>query len=313
VSFARVTFMIMWLMVIQEDFTVMFLKKIILNKLIIFTFFLLSNSACVKADSGKLLKVHFIDVGDADCILVESDNKSMMIDAGNNDDSTIINEYVRKLGVNKIDVLVGTHFDEDHIGSMDSVIENFDVHKIYMPKLDITNKDLEDVLLAIQEKGLQISEPIPEETFNIGNSSCTILGPVSSGYEKSNNYSIVIKLSFGSTSFLFTGDAEKISEKEMMRRGFDLSADLLKLGHHGSISSTTKEFLERVNPKYAVLTSGRDNKYVHPHKRTMINLKDKGIKVYRTDESGTIIAESDGYNITFNAKPGSYSYKTNTP
>lgn len=166
---------------------------------------------------------------------------------------------------------------------------------------------------TIQKKGLQISEPIPEETFNIGNCSCTILGPVSSGYEKSNNYSVVIKLSSGSTSFLLTGDAEKISEQEMMRRGFDLSADVLKLGHHGSVSSTSKEFLERVNPKYAILTAGKDNKYVHPHKRTMINLKDRGIKVYRTDESGTIIAESDGENITFNVKPGSYSYKTYQP
>lgn len=292
----------------------MFLKKTILNKLIILAaFILLYNSIIIKAQSENLLKVHFIDVGDADCILIENNNSFMLIDAGNNDDSDLINDYIHKLGINKIDILIGTHYDEDHIGSMDSIIENFDIGKIYMPNQDISNKDYEDVRHVIEKKGLQISEPVPEESFNIGDGICTILAPVSEGYDKSNNYSIVIKLRFGSTSFLFTGDAEKLSEQEMMRRGFDLSADVLKLGHHGSISSTTMEFLERVNPKYAVLTSGRDNKYVHPHKRTMINLKYKAIKVYRTDQNGTIIAESDGQHITFNAKPGSYSYKTDQP
>jgi competence protein ComEC len=288
----------------------MFLKKKILNKLtIMLTGILFFSSTTVKAETGKLLNVHFIEVGDADCILIEQGNSSMLIDAGNNDDSTMINEYISKLGINKLDILVGTHFDEDHIGAMDSVIENFDIGKIYLPKSEMTNHDFEDVMIAVQKKGLQISEPIPDETFKIGDSTCTILAPVSMGYEKSNNYSIVIKLKSGSTSFLFTGDAEKISEQEMMRRGFDLTADVLKLGHHGSISSTSKEFLERVNPKYAILMVGRDNKYYHPHKRIMERLKAMGIKVYRTDENGTIIAVSDGSQITFNTKPGSYSYK----
>jgi competence protein ComEC len=129
------------------------------------------------------------------------------------------------------------------------------------------------------------------------------------GYKELNNYSIVIKLQYGKTSFLFTGDAEGLSEKEMMRRGFDLSANVLKLGHHGSIRSTTNEFLDRVNPKYAVIMVGKNNNYRHPHKRTMEKLKAKGIKVYRTDENGTITAASDGENITFDKNPGSYKYK----
>lgn len=257
------------------------------------------------------LMVHFIDVGDADSILIQQGNNSMLIDTGNNKDSDIILEYLNKHAISKLDILVGTHIHEDHIGSMDSVIDKFNIGNIYMPKSDKSNKDLEDVLLSIKNKNLEISEASAGLTFKIGDAICNLLAPNSMGYEKINDYSIVIKLQYGNTSFLFCGDAESTSEKEMMRRGIDLSADVLKLGHHGSASSTSKEFLNRVNPKYAVLTAGQGNKYYHPHKSTMNRLKDKSIKVYRTDESGTIIAVSDGQNISFNKKTGSYSYKRN--
>jgi competence protein ComEC len=263
----------------------------------------------VKAATEGQLKVHFIDVGDADCILIQEGNKSMLIDAGNDKDEAVIKEYLSKLGINKLDIIVGTHADEDHIGSMDAVITDFEIDKIYMPKSDATTKYLEDVMNVLNKKGLQVTEPVSEQVFNLGDAVCNILAPVSMGYEKINNYSIVIKLKYGNTSFLFTGDAESVSEREMMRRGFDLSADVLKLGHHGSIRSTTDEFLERVNPKYAVIMVGRNNNYSHPHKRTMEKLKTRRIPVYRTDENGTIVAESDGENITFNKKPGSYNYR----
>jgi competence protein ComEC len=270
---------------------------------------LLSNGTIVKSEAEKQLKVHFIDVGDADSILIEQENKYMLIDGGNDKDSEIIREYLSKLGVTKIDILIGTHVEEDHIGSLDSVINDFNIGKIYLPCSNTTNKYIEDILKAVNRKNIQITEPACGETFELGDAICTILAPVSKGYEKLNNYSIVIKLQYGETSFLFTGDAERISEKEMMRRGFDLSANVLKVSHHGSISSTSTEFLNRVCPQYAVITAGRGNNYRHPHKSTLRKLKDMGIKVYRTDESGTIVAVSDGKNISFNKKPGSYLYR----
>jgi competence protein ComEC len=283
-------------------------KKWIYITLITTVLIVFTRITPVKAAANGQLKVHFIDVGDADCILIQQGNKSMLIDAGNNLDEDVIKKYLLNLGIDRFDIIVGTHVDEDHIGSMDAIINDFEIDKIYMPQSDTTTKYLEDVMEAVRKKGLQVTAPVSEEVFNLGEAVCTILAPVSMGYEKLNNYSIVIKLQYGNTSFLFTGDAESVSEREMMRRGFDLSADVLKLGHHGSISSTSDEFLDRVNPQYAVIMLGRNNNYRHPHKRIMEKLKVKKIKVYRTDEKGTVVAESDGEKIIFNKEPGSYNY-----
>jgi competence protein ComEC len=277
--------------------------------IILIVMIFLSIGSAARAESEGKLIVHFIDVGDADSILIQQGKRNMLIDAGNDKDSEIIVEYLIKQGVKDIDILIGTHIDEDHIGSMDSVINNFEIAKVYLPNSYSSNKYLEDVMQSLKNKNIQVTEAASGETFNLGNGICTILAPVSRGYEKLNDYSVVMKLQYGETSFLFTGDAESISEKEMMRRGFDLSANVLKLAHHGSISSTGNEFLNRVCPQYAVITAGRNNNYRHPHRSILIRLKNMGIKVYRTDESGTIIAESDGRNISFNKKPGSYLYR----
>ena len=176
-----------------------------------------------------------------------------------------------------------------------------------MPKRTATTKTFEDVINAIKSKGLKVTTPTPGKSFKLGQATCTILAPNGSGYEDVNNESIVIKLTFGSNSFLFTGDAEDVSEKEMLSKGYDLKADVLKIGHHGSSSSTSQEFLNKVNPKYAVVSVGKGNSYGHPHKENMDRLKAKNISVYRTDECGTIVAISNGKTITFNVKPGSYS------
>jgi len=279
------------------------LAALIITVLVVFT-----GITTAKAAVNGDLKVHFIDVGDADCILIQQENRTMLIDAGNNLDEDVIKAYLLKLGISRLDIIIGTHVDEDHIGSMDAIIKDFDIGKIYMPESNTATKYLEDVMDAVEKKGIQVTTPTSGETIKLGKAVCTILAPVNRGYQNLNNYSIVIKVKYGSTSFLFTGDAESISEREMMRRGFDLSADVLKLGHHGSIRSTTDEFLKRVNPQYAVIMVGRNNHYRHPHKRTMEKLKIKGIKVYRTDENGTVVATSDGKNIIFNKKPGSYNY-----
>ena len=232
----------------------------------------------------------------------------MLIDAGNNPDGPLIKKYITDQGISKLNFIVGTHPHEDHIGGLDYVINSFQVGKIYMPKRIATTKTFEDVINAIKNKGLKATAPTPGESFKLGEATCTILAPNGSDYEDINNESIVIKVNFGGNSFLFTGDGEDISEKEMLSKGFDLKSDVLKIGHHGSDSSTTQEFLDKVSPKYAVVSVGMNNSYGHPHKGSMDRLKAKNISVYRTDESGTIIATSNGKDITFNVKPGSYAY-----
>lgn len=254
-----------------------------------------------------ILKVHFIDVGQADSILIQSNEQAMLIDAGNNADSDIVVNYIKAQNIKRLDYVVGTHPHEDHIGGLDSVIESFDIGRIYMPKVMNTTKTFEDVLNAVKEKSLKVTTPKPDTSFELGDSLCTILGPNSSSYEGLNNYSIVIKLTHGENSFLFTGDAEEVSEKEMIGEGFNLEANILKIAHHGSSSSTTQSFLDKVNPEYAIISVGEDNKYRHPDKVVLDRLKGKKVIVYRTDENGTIVATSDSKKVTFNTNKGSYS------
>lgn len=254
------------------------------------------------------LEIHFIDVGQADSIYIDADGESMLIDAGNNGDADTVVNYIKDQDKLKLTYLFATHPHEDHIGGMDAVVKSFEIGSIYMPKATTTTKTYEDVLNAIKAKGLKIKTPTPGTSFKIGNATCTILAPNGSGYKDLNNYSIVLKIQYGDTSFLLTGDAEDVSENEMLNKGYDVKADVLKLGHHGSSSSTSSKFLDKVSPKYAVISVGKDNDYGHPTKETMDKLKSKGIPVYRTDENGTIILKSDGKTLTFSTKPGMYSY-----
>lgn len=276
---------------------------------IIFSIGCSSNSG-VSADNQ--LKVHFIDAGQADSILIQQGNNSMLIDAGNNEDSETVRNYIAKQGIKKLDYVIGTHAHEDHIGGLDYVINNFEIDKIYMPKATSNTKTFEDVVTAIKNKEMKITTPVPGDSFKLGEADCKILAPNSASYEDLNNYSIVIKVTYKNNSFMFTGDAEAISETEVLNKGFDVKADVLKIGHHGSSSSTSDEFLKKVSPKYAVISAGKDNDYGHPHKEIMKKLKDSGIAVYRTDESGTIICTSDGNNISFNTKSGSYNSPSGT-
>jgi beta-lactamase superfamily II metal-dependent hydrolase len=247
----------------------------------------------------ETLEVHFIDVGQADSILIKvPTGENVLIDAGNNGDSELLDEYLKSQGVEKIDVAVGTHPHEDHIGSLDTVINNFDVEKVYMPKYAHTTKTFEDVLLAIKNKGLKISTPVPGNTFNLGEAKFSLLAPNGDNYKSINDYSIVLKMEYGSNSFLFTGDSEILSEKEILEKNYNVQVDVLKVAHHGSTTSTSDEFLNAVSPKYAIISCGEDNDYGHPHKEIVAKLDKKGIKILRTDELGTIVINSDGENLT---------------
>lgn len=249
----------------------------------------------------KDLKVHYIDVGQGDAILIQKDGENMLIDAGENEYGEVVVDYLKKNNVSKIDYIIGTHPHSDHIGGLDTVIQNFDINKVIMPKVNHTTKTFEDVLLAIKEKDLKLTLPKVGNTYQLGDAKWTILSPNREEYDSLNNYSIVIRLESKNNSFLFTGDAESQSEKEMLESNerSALAADVLKIGHHGSSSSTTDEFLQAVQPKCAVIQLGRDNSYGHPHKETLEKLEKNQIEVFRTDLNGTIIAISDGEHMKF--------------
>lgn len=282
------------------------LKKLSIICLIFILTFVTAACTITTSDTEKeqdpdALKIHFIDVGQGDSILVNLPQKfTMLIDAGNNNDGEKIVRYIKDQGIKRIDYIVGTHPHEDHIGALDVVIQTFDIGKVYMPKVSHNTKTFKDVLLAVKEKGLKVSSPKPGEIiFDKEDLKVQFLAPNAENYEELNNYSIVTKVTYGEASFLLAGDAEDVSEKEMLKKfGTGLKANVLKLGHHGSTSSTTPEFLKAVSPEYAVISVGKDNTYGHPHKETIGRLNKKGIKIYRTDKNGTVVMSSDGQEIS---------------
>ena len=255
-----------------------------------------SSSSIPFTSNGDMLIAHFIDVGQGDANFIElPTGEVMLIDAGTSGYADDIIEYIEDLGYTDIDYVVATHPHADHIGGMAEVIETFDVGSIYMPKAVSTSKTYENLLETIQDKGLSIhtgKEGV--EIYNSDDLSMEMLAPVSSSYSNLNNYSIVLKITYGDVSFLYTGDAEEESLSEIT---MDLSADVLKVGHHGSDTSTTKEFLESVRPSYAVISVGEGNSYGHPADSTIELLQGYTNHIYRTDLNGTVVISSDGVNI----------------
>lgn len=242
-------------------------------------------------------------MGQGDSILIEADNRYMLIDAGERDKGTVVIDYLENIGVKKLDYVIATHPHSDHIGGLADVIKHFSIGKIIMPNAVHTSKTYENLLDIIADKGLKITKAVVGNKYDLADASFTILAPSGSEYGSLNNYSVAIKLQNGNNSFVFTGDAEVQSENEMLKTGIDLDADVLKLGHHGSSTSNSDKFLDAVTPDMAVISVGEGNQYGHPDDEVLQAMKDRNIKLYRTDEQGTIIIESDGNKITVNKTP----------
>ena len=242
------------------------------------------------------LIISYLNVGQADSILIENNNEYMLIDAGNNNDGELLVKYFKAKGITEFKYLIGTHPHEDHIGGLDDIIYNFDINTIYIPDAITTTKTFMDVLDAIEEKNMTYSVPKINETFTLGEALITVLY-TGTDTKDLNNTSIVLRLDFGNTSYLFTGDATEKTENILLKDNLNLKADVLKVGHHGSRFSTTDEFLQKVNPKYAVISVGKDNNYKHPEDIILKKLKTNNIKIHRTDLEGTIIVTSDGKEI----------------
>lgn len=244
--------------------------------------------------NGSELQIYFLDVGQADSIFVYNENESMLIDAGNNPDGKLICDYLKKLGITKIDYLVGTHPHEDHIGGLDDVINSFEIGTLYMPKKSATTKTFEDVLDAIQDNNLKAKSPKIGSVFNVGNAECKVM-TIDDDAEDANLSSIGIEMTFGTQKYLFTGDMEKKNEKD--RSWNDI--DVLKVAHHGSSTSSCEEFLQQTKPEFAIISCGKGNDYGHPHKEVMKSLEEIDCDVYRTDLLGTILLKSDGIKNKF--------------
>ncbi len=248
---------------------------------------------------GQTLTVSFLDVGQGDSVFIElPDSRTMLIDASESNYAGQIESYIRGRGHSKIDYLVATHPHSDHIGGMSAIVNAFDIGEVWMPDADSTTATYEKLLTAISDKGLKIHTAkagkviLEEESLRI-----SLLAPCSDSYSDLNNYSAVIKLTYGAARFLFTGDAEKLSEEEMLASGADLSADVLKIGHHGSSTSSSEAFLKAVAPSFGVISCGKDNSYGHPHQETLTAAEQLQIPLLRTDLEGTIVFSSDGSEI----------------
>ena len=256
------------------------------------------ETAALPADGE--LAVHFIDVGQADCTLLVSQGEAMLIDAGNQPDDDLIIDYLYDLGIDELKYVIFTHPHEDHIGSGEALLDYFDIGKIFM--LDEYDDGIEGYLKrAIDAAGIDTQAPYPGDTAQLGECLITFVGPYED-YKDANDDSICAKVTHGQRSFLFTGDAGSSPEKVMVAAGNDLEADVFQAGHHGSSTSNSYIFLKAVNPEYAVISCGEDNMYGHPHDEALSRFNDVGAEIFRTDEQGTVIAISDGENITFNCE-----------
>lgn len=249
------------------------------------------------SESGSFT-IHFIDVGQADSALITCDGHSMLIDGGNADDSNLVYSVLQRETEGHLDYVIGTHAHEDHIGGLSGAFEADTADVTFCPVTEYDSKAFRNFKARVDERGGGITVPAVGDTFTLGEASITVVA-VNSVPEDTNNTSIVIRIVYGDTSFLFTGDAEQETEEKILESGQDIESTVLKVGHHGSSTSTSQAFLDAVSPTYAVISCGKDNSYGHPHSETLAKLASAGVEVFRTDELGDIYCTSDGTEVTF--------------
>ncbi len=268
--------------------------------LLLFTLF--PQSVTVQANTGEKMAVHFLDVGQGLSILVQSGGQNLLYDGGDQSHADQVVSYLQQQNVQNIDYMISSHYDEDHLGGLVECLNNFTVSNLFGPDYVHTSDLFNTFMNTATANAITVQYPSVGDTFDFGTGSFTVLAPNGIS-QNSNDNSLVIKLENGSNSFIFTGDAEETSEQDMISTGMNLDCDVLSVGHHGSASSTTWDFLEATSPSYAVISCGINNQYNHPSADTMGRLSDMGIPVFRTDKQGTIIAVSDGTTISWSQNP----------
>lgn len=248
------------------------------------------------------MQVHFIDVGQGDATLIICDGEAMLIDAGDNTKGTKIQSYMSKQGVKTLKYLVLTHPDADHIGAADVIVTKFDIENIFMSDYTKDNQTYNEVILALNNKSYKWSAPEVGSTYTLGSATFTIIAP-NKQYSDPNNASLGLVLQNGDNKFLFTGDAEEESETDILANGISIECDVYKAGHHGSNTANSKALLDAATPAFVVISCTEGNSYGHPHAEPMNNFRSMGMKLFRTDEQGSVIATSDGTEITWNCAP----------
>ena len=281
--------------------------KKLLSLLIIFSLLLtgcvveipLPQETAATVTAGDNFIIHYIDVGQADCILLEAGDEFMLIDGGNREDSQLVVSYLEQQGVQELEAVVCTHAHEDHVGGLPSVLAVYPTKAVYAPTNTYSSNIFDKFVYYTDQQGLEITIPQPGDTLTLGDVNLTVLGPVKS-YPDPNNTSIVIMAEYGTTRFLFTGDMEKEAENDMLDHWgnrYNWNCDVLKSGHHGSSTSSGYRFIYETDPEYVVISVGKDNSYGHPHQKTLNTFEDYGVEYYRTDLLGTIVFITNGKDL----------------
>ncbi|MBE6072233.1 MAG: MBL fold metallo-hydrolase [Clostridium butyricum] len=265
--------------------------------------YLFGNDFISNNDIGSVtgqLEVSYLDVGQGDAIYVKVNDYDVLIDAGPRSDAEKLMSQLEEKNIDDFEILIATHPHEDHIGGMTDVLKKYNVENFYMPKVSNTTKTFEYMINAISDKGLKLKTIKDGTSIDLGSGSrIDVYSPIDDVYDDFNDYSPIMKLTYGETKLMFTGDAEELVEKQVLQKypSSELKSDVLKFGHHGSSTSSSEEFLNAVSPTYGVISCAVDNEYGHPHKETLEKIKTYNIDTYRTDTQGQIQLLSDGKNI----------------
>lgn len=273
---------------------------------ILVLFLALSSVDCLNVQAKEInlessFWVEFVDVGQGDCAIIQCDGKYMMIDGGSSAASSIVYTILKDKGINNIDYMVATHPDADHIGGLSGALNYASVGTVYSPVKSYTTKTFKSLVKYVEKQGKSITIPKSGDSFELGSANIQLLGPVNLS-SNANNNSIIVKVTYGTTSFLFMGDAETDEENDLINSKYDINCDVIKIGHHGSRYSSSSKLLNVAGPEYAIISVGKDNSYGHPTDTILSRLSDSGINVYRTDLQGDIICNSDGKKISFSTE-----------